>query len=233
MSGRLVYHRCAGMGRGGVEWTTTDAPCIGLCSDSPTDVLEVALGDDAVRIECPTPGVPIFLQLPPLARGRHTLRVLSTQRADGSDFTESDTLTIDAREPRPWNPGSSSASAFYVIAEPSNASLEQLWEGEVAFQVFGSASQRVNSEVSLFERASTGSLLTKHLPPLRPPVSTDAWRTHFDRHFRDREEAQNAYDLAHSCQVHIAAAELGQFTYEAERAFVPLRWVAQRTRGEV
>lgn len=117
-----------------------------------------------------------------------------------------------------------------VEVDPPTPTLEQLWEGKVDIAIRGLNGRSIKCRVSLFEGMDTGPTVDYTLPSLRLPVEPVAWRTHFATHFRKFKKAQDKYDTARACRLEFSADELGAFTIECERDFVPLRW-AVRQRG--
>jgi hypothetical protein len=115
--------------------------------------------------------------------------------------------------------------------EPSEPSLEQMWEGQVAVAIQGPVGRNVACAISLFEREGNPAILSKHLPPMRLPLSADDWRTHFEKHFRRTRNAEEAYDTARFCELTFTADELGAFALRCEREFIPLRWALRRRGG--
>lgn len=220
-------------GEGSAEWLTTDSPCIGYRTDSPVDSIEITFNEETLRVDTPTPGVPAFLKLPNLPPGKHILHVSTEYLADGRSFIDSEELVLSVREPRGWIPGTSTAGAFYVVAEPTNSSLEQLWEGGVSFQLFGSAKQNIHTTISLYSKSTVDPICSKKLPEFRPPLDSSEWQKLFISRFRVDTGVQNAYDQAYSGRVQFRSGELGQFTYDVERTFSPIRWIAHRKDDEV
>ena len=219
-------------GEGRAEWLTTERPCIGIRPDHAIAGITVTLGSAEVRrldVASPTPGAPIYIELPPLSAGRHSLRV-SARPIGASADEHAGGLDIVIREPRGWVPGVSSPGALRITVDPPSPTLEQLWEGRAAIEIRGPAGRRVVPTVSLFERRSEMPRLRKRLPPLPLPADAEVWRGHFKKHFRDAKDVQNLYDPAHTCHVELNAEELGTFSVTCEREFAPLRWVV-RHRG--
>ena len=113
-----------GEGRG--EWLSSERPCIGIHTDHPVDSLWVSLEDSKTERLKITPlalGEPIFVELPALPVGVHSLRV-STQSIDEK---ESGQLELVIREPRAWSPGVSIQRALTILVDPEVPTLEQLW----------------------------------------------------------------------------------------------------------
>jgi hypothetical protein len=222
-------------GEGHGEWLASEQPCLAICVDHPIDGLLVSMGDG---IEPPldlspiTPGEPLFVELPQLPVGLHRVRVSArtSPEADAEALGDLD-VVMRIREARPWSPGVSPHGPLVVQIEPSEPSLEQMWEGHVEVTIRGPVGRNVACAISLFEREGDTATLSKQLPPMHLPVSADDWRNQFEKHFRRTRNAEEAYDAARFCQLTFTADELGTFTLRCEREFIPLRW-ALRRRGE-
>lgn len=217
-------------GEGRAEWLTSERPCIGIRADHAVDSITVTLGSAvAQRLQAasPAPGVPIYVELPPLSVGVHAFRV--SARAIGSAAEEQDgRLDVVIREPRAWKPGMSASGALRISVDPPVPTLEELWEGRMTIEIRGPAGRRISPTLSLFERRADGASVRKRLPPLPLPVDAARWRAHFEKLFRDAKDVQNLYDPAHTCQLQLNAEELGTFSLTCEREFSPLRWVVRR-----
>jgi hypothetical protein len=114
--------------------------------------------------------------------------------------------------------------------DPPAPTLEHLWEGQVDIEVRGPTGRKISCVLSLFEGMATDPTVLETLPPMPLPLLRAEWRAHFERHVRASKKAQGAYDSARKCRLDFSAEELGSFSLECEREFVPLRW-ALRQRG--
>ncbi len=216
-------------GQGRAEWLTSERPCIGVRSDHALDAITVTLGiADTQRLEVvsPTPGLPVFVELPPLAVGVHRLRVAARVGRSGEE--QAGELDVMIREPRVWAPGMGGPGALRINVDPPAPTLEEVWEGRVAIDIRGPAGRQIIPIISLFGRRTSVATIRKRLPPLAIPADADAWRSHFQRHFRDARDVQQHYDPAHVCHLELNAEELGRASLTCEREFSPLRWVVRR-----
>ena len=218
-------------GEGVAEWLSTDVPVVGIRADHDVDGFALRLGFQTLDVVPSQPGKPVFVELPRLDPGAHTLYITAIDRTSETAET-SGALEVRIREPRVWAPGTSCEGGFLVVVEPNGPTLEQLWEGEVELAVHGPESRRVRCAIELYKRGEGAPCLRTQLPPLRLPVSNSVWQKHFEQHFKKSRDVQNHYDLAHSCQLHLRADDLGRFTLTSEREFSPLRWAVRRTRSE-
>ncbi len=216
-------------GEGRAEWLTTDHACIAIRADHTVEGFRLALGDvtlDAIPL---VPGAPVFIELPDLDAGIHRLHI-SELVSSKSDARKSEVLEIRIREPRPPLSGIGVDGAFLVLMEPARPSLEQLWRGDLNLEVFGPSTRQATVSLRLYRKSDPRPVLKKDLPPVDLPLRAHQWRDHLLRHFREKTDVQNAYDVAHACEVRISARELGVFQFQAEREFAPLRWVVRRSR---
>lgn len=217
-----------GEGRG--EWLASDRPCLGMSSDHPMDSIHIALGsdpDEALEVKTIIPGQPVFVELPQLPVGLHTVRISS--RALGT--TEANMVgelkvMIQIRQSRISETGITRQIPLMVQMDPIAPSMEQMWEGRVAVNVYGPARRSVKCRVSLFEKDGEDPSLIQSLQPMALPVNTDDWWERFDTDFR--RAAQHKYDSAKRCDFDFSAEELGAFVVRCEREFVPLRWILRR-----
>lgn len=219
-------------GEGQAEWLRSDTPCLAIRSDHPIGELAVTLDhDEWSRIQFPTipAGRSTFIELPDLPIGPHHVS-FRARMTDGRFNDNVGHLKLLIREPHEWVPGVTAQGAFIALLDPSAPSLEQLWEGRHSAEIHGPAGRQVACTVTFKERQTTKTLFQKRLPNLTLPVDTKAWHEYFERYVHDNREFATAYDLTHSCLVELSADELGHFSIECERDFVPLRWALKRSQ---
>lgn len=219
-------------GEGHGEWLASERPCLAIRTDHPVAALLVSIGrkpDFSLELTSVTPGEPIFVQLPQLPVGLHTVRVCtrSSISAEAEPLGDLD-VVMRIREARPWFPGVSPHGPLVVQIDPAAPTLEQLWEGRVEISVRGPAGRHVKCAVSLRDMESGAATVMKHLPPIPLPMTPDVWRRHFEKHFQETREAPLAYDMARICEIEFTCDELGAFTVCCEREFTPLRWAVRR-----
>ncbi|MCA9694665.1 MAG: hypothetical protein KC636_34115 [Myxococcales bacterium] len=219
-------------GEGHGEWLASERPCLAIRTDHPIAALLVSMGagpDHSLELTSVTPGEPIFVQLPRLPVGLHTVRFCA--RTSGSTDVESLgdlDVVMRIREARPWSPGVSTHGPLVVQIDPVAPTLEQLWEGRVEVSVRGPTGRHLTCSVSLRETESGAPTVTNQLPPLPLPVTPEVWSHHFKKHFQGTREARLAYDTARVCEIEFTCEELGAFTIRCEREFTPLRWAVRR-----
>lgn len=222
-------------GEGHGEWLASERPCFAICTDHHIDALLVSLigsEEDFIEITPIKPGAPIFVELPHLPVGLHTVRV-SARGGPESEAEQIGDLNVvmRIREARPWVAGVSPHGPLFVQMDPLVPTLEQLWEGRAEVTVRGPTGRNIKCRAALFEKEDGAAIVVKHLPPIELPVTPHGWRTHFERHFRNAKDTQGSYDSARACELQFSADELGAFTVRCEREFTPLRWGVRR-RGQ-
>ncbi len=117
-------------GEGHGEWLASERPCLAIRTDHPIDGLLVSMGgstEPPLELESIVPGEPIFVELPQLPVGLHTVRVY----ARSEPGTEAERLgdlnvVMRIREARPWSPGVSPQGPLLVRIDPPTPTLEQL-----------------------------------------------------------------------------------------------------------
>lgn len=220
-------------GEGHGEWLASETPTLAVRSDHAIDELTISMGGGDASLSLTltdTPlGEPIFIELPPLAVGVHRFKV-AARRGSGAGaevFGDLD-VVMRVREARPWSPGVTLHGPLVVDLDPVKPSLEELWEGDLDVVVGGPAGRSVRCRVRMFAHAAEAPSFERQLPPMTLPLSSEAWRHHFEANLKVLKDAQRAYDDARVCEVEFSADELGSFTIRCEREFTPLRWSVRR-----
>lgn len=225
----LTSSRWDGAGQG--EWLASEQPCIGIRADHELEVVKTKLdsSDDSIlEIRHVPAGEAIFLELPSLSVGTHTLFV-SAQIAKQDQEELRGQLDLVIRSPRAWNPRAAASGVLQLDLDPPTPTLEDVWEDRVDISLRGPAGRSVVCNVSLFSKGKDVPILQKRLPPLLLPVTRAKWTEHFNKHFRKLAAAPNAYDASRFCEIEFNAHELGTYAISCERAFTPLRWVIRKT----
>ena len=214
-------------GEGHGEWIADERPTLGVQSDHPLSMIRVSLDgqpDSMVKLTRVTPGKPLFLELPRLPVGLHTIRVeaTGTEPRDAEDLGYL-RVAMRVREARTWHHGVHPAGPLAVRVDPVVPTLEQLWDGQVEVEILGPRGRTVKCDISLLERGKENPTV-RICQPLELPTSPAQWRSHFETHFRSNKGVQRKYDAAYECRVDFTAGELGAFNLWCEREFTPVRW---------
>ncbi len=217
-------------GEGRSEWLTTEAPCFGIIHDHPLDAYSLRLdGGHETVIEAGRVGFPVFVKLPPLPAGKHTLSVKG-RRGEHASATPSSSaaegmVTLDVREPEPWIAGTTSHAGLAISIDPQAPSLDTFWEGNVAISILGPEGHRVTCAMSLASGNGT-ELLSKQIGTFDLPVAAGAWQRKLGQ-FRQDEDCAWAYLEATSGRLVIRGDELGEYVLRLERDVKPVRWVCR------
>lgn len=219
-------------GEGHGDWLASERPCLAILADHSLESLRVSIDSNPLHVfELATleAGEHLFLELPLLPVGIHRLRFSANSNLAG-EVERLDDLeaTIRILEDRPQTSTIDHRGPLSVQIDPPHPTMEQLWDGEVEILLRGPQNREVACQVSLLERNEGCAILAKALPPVKLPVSSEDWKNHFDKRFRDREDVQEAYDRANVCVLEFGVGELGRFTLRCERPFTPLRWALRR-----
>ena len=219
-------------GEGHGEWFASERPYLAILADHPLTSLRISMDGNLHRtleLTSVKEGEPVFVELPQLTVGVHRLNfsVQSDLVGNSEDLNDLQAV-IRIREDRPQSPFVDYRGPLSVQIEPEQPTLEQLWEGEATISLRGPRDREVGCLVSLFESDDEPATITRVLPPINLPFSSEDWEAHFGQHFRHVKRAQEAYDRAYVCTLEFSAQELGAFTLRCERDFTPLRWAVTR-----
>mgnify|MGYP005849101285 CR=1 FL=1 len=224
-------------GEGSSEWLTTEAPCFGIVHDHPVDGYAIRLnnGPEAV-IGTSDPGKPVFVRVPPLPAGTHSL-VIKAHRHPSLDALAPSPpaegfVQLTVREPEPWTPGVAAHPGLIVTIDPHDPDLDTFWRNEVSLSVTGPEGYAVNLSVSL-ESADGREILSKQVgAPMDLPVTPEAWRRRFGQFLRCEDHAWS-YREAASGTLAIEGKTLGRCALRFEHDAQPLRWVLRRDHGDI
>ena len=225
-------------GDGHSEWLAGDRPTLGIQSDHALSMIRVSFdGQPAPPLELTriTPGEPIFVQMPPLPVGLHTMRVDAAVVGDtNTENLGHLNVAMSVREAPPWHHGVDPAGPLSVRVDPAIPTLEKLWDGQIDIEVLGPTGRAVKCDTSLLHRGKEKPV-ARIVRRLELPITPNKWRHHFENNFRTKKEVQRRYDAAYACRVHFTANELGTFELLCERGFAPLRWalVGKRNRKPI
>ena len=219
-------------GEGHGEWPAVERPILAILADHPLASLQVSMDTSpqhSIELKSVDPGEPIFLELPQLQVGIHRLKFSAqSSLVDQPEPLDDQEAVIRIREDWPQTSTTERRGPLSMQIDPAHPSMEQLWDGEVEVLLRGPQNREVVSRFLLFERNGEPPILVKQLPPVILPVASEDWKKHFDKHIRNRQEVQEAYDSANVCALVFKAGDLGGFTLRCERPFTPLRWALRR-----
>ncbi len=222
-------------GEGHGEWIASERPCLAILADHPLVSLRVSMDTSphhSFELTSLDPGEPLFLELPQLPVGVHRLKFSAQSSLAGQpELLDDQEAVIRIREDLSRTSVTDHRGPLSVQVDPVHPSMEELWDGEVEVWLRGPRNREVVSRVSFFERNGGPPILVKQLPSVNLPIGPEDWKNHFDRHIRNRQEVQEAYDAANVCALEFKAGDFGGYTLRCERPFTPLRWALRRDGG--
>lgn len=223
-------------GEGSSEWLTTESPCFGIAHDHPVESLSFSLNNEPETL-IPTEGTesPLFVRLPRLPAGIHTLTV-KAKRSPGLESVAPTPsaerfIQLAVRDPEPWTPGVTSHPGLIVRTDPDHADLDAFWRNELNLSVDGPKGFAATLHV-LLQSADGGEILSEQVGTMDLPITPDAWRSRFDR-FLDNEARAWRYLEAATCTLTIRADALGAWTRQFEHQPLSVRWVIRSRRRNV
>ncbi len=210
-------------GEGHAEWLTTDTPVLSVELESDAETVELVLdGSPGEPVLIPgTRSGPVFVQLPGLSPGVHTVYV-NTRSTDHRVGTAR--LEIAIRAPRPWNGALGEQHAVQVNATPAQPTMEDLLSGRFRFDVRGPAGLRVDSDVTLWDYRQQTVLHRRSLSGAFLPFDMTSWHRSFVSDFLDVQPVQQALDRAWAVGVDFCFGTVASQRLLFIRQLAPLRW---------
>lgn len=223
-------------GEGRTEWLTTESPCFGITPDHPVRALSFRLnGNPEQVLATDLQAGPMFVRLPPLRAGLHTLTVEAHRSPDLDHVVATPPakgfVRLAVREPEPWIPGVAAHSGLIVTAHPYDANLDVFWRNELDLSVNGPEDFGVNFRVNLYAADGRQILSDRVGPAMSLPITPAAWRRTFDRFLNDDSRAWKYLEAA-SCTLQIEADSLGACALRFDHDPSPLRWALGSRRRQ-
>ena len=224
-------------GEGSSEWLTTESPCFGIAKDHPVEALTFRLNDDPeTLIRTDGTNSPVFVRLPPLSAGTHSLTV----RARRSPHLESVAPTpaaegfvrLAVREPEPWTPGVTSHPGLIVTTDPDDPDLDTFWRNELSLSVNGPEGFAATVLLNLQSGDGRQVLSEQVGPPMNLPITPQVWHDRFSR-FLNNETRAWRYLEAATCTLTISGETLGTCVFRFEHDPLPTRWLMRSRDGKV
>jgi len=217
-------------GEGHSEWLTTETPCFGIVHDHPLDAYSLRLNHGTeTLIEASRVGSPVFVKIPPLPAGKHTLSVKARRGDHASAMPSSPAaegvVTLEVREPEPWIPGTTSHAGLTISLDPHDPTLDTFWEGNVGVSILGPEGHHVTCAISLATASGT-ELLSEQIGTFDLPVTAAEWLKKFSQFVKEERRAWT-YLEAGSGRFLIRGDELGEYALRLERDVKPVRWVCR------
>ena len=224
-------------GENSSEWLTTESPCFGIAKDHPVEALTFRLNDDPeTLIRMDGTDSPVFVRLPPLPAGTHSLTV----KARRSPHLESVAPTpaaegfvrLAVREPEPWTPGVTSHPGLIVTTDPDDPDLDTFWRNELSLSVNGPEGFAATFLLNL-QSADGRQILSEQVgSPMNLPITPQAWRDRFGRFLNDKTRAWRYLEAA-TCTLTISGETLGTCALRFEHDPRPVRWLMRSRRRNV
>ena len=223
-------------GEGSSEWLTTESPCFGIAQDHPVESLSFHLNDRS-EVLIPTEDTegPLFVRLPRLPAGIHTLTVKAKRSSDLESVAPTPPaegfVQLAVRDPEPWASGVTSHPGLIVRIDPDHADLDTFWRNKLNLSVNGPEGFAAMLCVIL-QSANGQEILSERVCTMDLPITPDAWRNRFGRFLDDKTRAW-LYLKAATCTLMIRADTLGIWTRQFEHKPLPVRWVIRSRRRNV
>lgn len=223
-------------GEGSSEWLTTESPCFGIAYDHPVESLAFRLNDAPEGSIRTGSKQPLFVRLPRLPAGEHTLTV----KAHRSPELESAAPTPPAegfvrlavRDPEPWVPGIASHPGLIVRTDPDQADLDTFWRNNLGLSVNGPEGFTASIHVTL-QSADGKEILSERVDdPMALPITQEEWHGRFERFLNSKGRAWR-YLEATACTLAIHADTLGTCTLRFEHEPLPVRWVVHSDKKKI
>lgn len=214
-------------GAGHAEWLAGERPCVGIFADHSVQRMTATLiGTEHVTTLLPaSSNAPIFLLLPDLPLGQHTLHIATHESdATGSSHFGSLDFTFRVRETVPQDRQTQNGSIELQL-EPRSPSLEDLWDSKLNLTLNGPLRRALKCTITLVPHDSNGRPFKKSIQGLHFPVSPEQFRAEFVKSFRRNPQLEKVYDGAKSCSLEFDAGQFGRVALSCDRAFTALRWI--------
>ena len=223
---------CLWDGEGYGEWLEGETPCFALESDFPLAAYDVRLNDEpSVQVPRASGQGAQFIKLPALATGQHHLIVRAVRPATADDVVLPPIegfVSLVVRPSQPWTKGSAGHNGLIVTTEPSEPTLDRLWKGDVALQIFGPSGRRVSITAELQDSAAN-RLAIEAVAEVILPFTLGSWERAL-RSFLRRERDPWAYLSASAGALIVDGEALGSYRVPLSRDVAPVRWVWHKTQ---
>src|SRR5208337_843931 len=118
--------------------------------------------------------------------GSHKLHVITSH----NQHPVTATLHITVREPLP---ASTPSAVMSVTMAPSNARLEQFWDGTATVEIYAPEDSKISCELNFYSDVSCSKkMFARQFGPLAAPVSQSAFSSAFAS-VKAQSSVQNAY----------------------------------------
>ena len=219
---------------GAAEWLSTDQPMISLPANYAIDhydiVLNVGTEDLTLTVQPASPTDTIFIKLPDLHAGIYHLSVTAHAR-DPSYRPELGDMEVLIRDPVPEDVHVRGRVAMMVVEDPTEATMQDLFEGSLRIAIIGPASRDVTATIRLLSRRKVKPLAELRFGGIHLPMTADDWARRISRLIDCDIEFSKAYQEANSCELEFDGGDLGRHFSAYDRPFEPLRWAVTYARN--
>jgi hypothetical protein len=228
----VAYPAAEWDGEGAVTWFEESLKLLCISTDFETSNLTIHIFGKTVsqtEIVAFSRDVPLFLDLSDLAVGEYQLSVATRLPVGGEIRTGTLLMEIAQKLAKDLDPRHS--QGFAVLASPPLPTLEELWSGVAALDLYGPSGSLLKCQFHFYSDADArNKVLDWPAPALVLPVSSEQWE-HYLGLIKDNKKVRDAYDASVSCTVTFRSPELGKIDLECERAFTPFRWLTKQSNG--
>jgi hypothetical protein len=209
-------------------WLTTDTPMLGIRSNLAVTQYEISLDGEGATSTVGAPGEgPVFVQIPGLSVGAHTLTV----SAETNSGRQEEQLRIKVRRPERNRGENAKIWPLHVVVGSPSASLEELWEAEVELSAQGPKGRDVEVALELYAQDGTEPLAAEQrVMPL--PITENDWTQFVQEHCLHSSDLVKHFDEAYKADVRIDGGIIGSKTISFERRRTLLRWKLIDQEGE-
>lgn len=224
-------------GDGKSEWLTTEKPCIGLSSDHPVKAYSIQLNDGLEHtVQSNGTKEPIFVRLPALPVGTHSLTVTECRDEDlrrvASSSPAQGFAEFLVREPDPWIPGETTFPCLVVTIDPIAPDLDTFRQNDIRLSVIGPAYYTVCLTVELLTDDGCSICREQVANAIDLPIHPEQWNSRFTKLLERIDSPEYLFDTASSARLIIDGGTLGKYTIDFKRETKPLRWVTRRKRSK-
>jgi hypothetical protein len=211
-------------GEGEAEWLAGEKPIIAVSASRDISKCIFTLDSELFLLDWPPTERMLFIQLPDLGIGSHSLHV-SLLPSEHEQAVAEGTFNAIIRSPSTRPSTGTFREGLMVLASPVSPTLTEIWDGKATLDILGPAGAHVSIQLTLADsskmvraRQRIGAVL---------PIDGSRWMALADAFRRDRE-IQRFYEEAESGAISVSHPQLGVVSLRCEREFAPLRWVSKR-----
>lgn len=212
----------------GGTWLSSSRPMLSIARDHQFDGYQFCLnGGEKIDAAIDSDRA-IFIELPQLRSGQHTLKIRTYKLVGSEAFptkeiqAEQD-FQISIRDPKPWIAGESNSPAIFATVSPLAPSIEDFLTEGLGLEVLGD--NNLTSKISIVLKDLHGiqlfrSVILEH----SLPISSGIWANHYQSFLRSHSSNQRFHECG-AAFLEISSPEFGNYQINLDRQFAPLRWM--------